>query len=468
MVMATMEYKKPTLELTIEDFMHPVGFQVSYVNQVPHAKQCEVLMSPQKNKVIVCGRRAGKSQMIGGELIRGAMLPQVITKKSMSKQIVIAPTYKQTMIVYNKITELMQKAGVYDDILKEVKSPHPQIVFKTGSLIDFGSADNPTSLRGEAYDRVFLDEGEFIKEDAMAAIRPLIYDTGAPMWITTTPYKKNFVWEFWKRGLAGDEDWGSFNYCYLDNPYITDEGKKEIEKDILEWGKDSLYVQAEIFGNYVNNTDCYFDMEDVTFCVVKDCDHGEPHPKKMYVAGVDCAGMGEDKSVCVVLEIDPVKQEKRIIEMRWLDKNKPRELVVMLQDLDNKYNFERLYIDKTGLGEGPADWIGMEIGEHKVEDIRFSIVSKMDMYSNLKMWIQKREMRMVGGEMTEVPAIMLPDNKLLLKEMMELRYERMPNKTIKIYHPDGDKYHDDFVDALALACLWLKEEEVTEYDAFIR
>ena len=262
------EYKKPTIELTIEDFMHPVGFQVSYLNQQPHLKQIEVLTSPQKNKVIVCGRRAGKSQMIGAELVRGGMLPITITGANRpSKQIVIAPTYKQTMIVYTKITELMEKAGVYGDIAKEIKAPHPQIVFRTGSIIDFGSADNPTSLRGEAYDRVFLDEGEFIKEDAMAAIRPLIYDTGAPMWITTTPWKRNFVWEFWKRGLAGDKDWGSFNYCYLDNPYITDEGKREIEKDIEEWGKDSLYVQAEIYGNYVDDTDAYFRMELIDKCI---------------------------------------------------------------------------------------------------------------------------------------------------------------------------------------------------------
>ena len=456
------------IELTPEDFMDPVAFQYAYVNQTLHAKQIEVVRSPHKNKVIVCGRRAGKSQLIGGELIRGAIIPETITTQKKSKQIIIAPTYKQTMIVYSKITELMQKAGVYDDIEKEVKSPHPQIVFKNGSTIDFGSADNPTSLRGEAYDRVFLDEGEFIKMEAMDAIRPLIYDTGAPMWITTTPWKRNFVYDFWKRGLAGDEDWGSFNYCYLDNPYITDEGKKEIEKDILEWGRDSLFVQAEIFGNYVRNTDCYFDMEDVQFCVVKGCAHGQPHPKKKYVAGVDCAGEGEDRSVCVVLEIDPIKQENRIIEILSLDKNKPRQLVQMLIEVDEKYDLERLYIDKTGLGEGPSDWIGMEIGYDKVEDIRFSTVGKMDMFSNLRAWIQKRKTKMVGGVMTEVPCLMLPDDKMLLREMTELRYEKMPNKTVKIHHPEGGKFHDDYPDALALACLWLKEEETEEYEPFIR
>jgi len=442
------------------DLEDPVDFQELILGQKPHDKQVEVLRSPQKNKVIVCGRRAGKSQMIAAEIIRGGLTGIY------SKQIIIAPTYKQAMIVYEKILELATKSGILVAIKKIVKSPHPQMVFDTKAVIDFGSADNPDSLRGEAYDRVFLDEGEFIKVEAMDAIRPLIYDTGAPMWITTTPYKRNFVWEFWKRGLAEDPRWGAFNYCYLDNPYLSDEGKEEIENDIEEWGKDSLFVQIEIFGKYVQTTDCYFDMDDVLFCVSKGCDHGQVHPKNRYVAGVDCAGEGEDKSVCVVLEINSMKQEYKVIEIRHLDKNKPRELVVMLQEIDEKYNLDRLYIDKTGLGEGPSDWIAMEIGDEKVEDIRFSTVSKMDMYSNLRSWIQKRKVKEVEGEMKEVPCLLLPDNKNLLREMMELRYEKMPNKTVKIHHPEGNKYHDDYADALALACLWLKDE-TDEYESFI-
>jgi hypothetical protein len=440
---------------------HPVNFQILYLGQVPHDKQKEVLTSSHKNKVVVCGRRAGKSQLVGGELIRGGMT------REYKRQMLIAPTYKQAMIVMTKVQDLMHKSGNGNDILKVIKSPNPKIVFINGTEIDFGSADNPDSLRGENYDRIFLDEAEFIKMEAMNAIRPLIYDTGAPMWITTTPWKRNFVYDYWMRGVNGDEDWGAFNYCYLDNPFITEEGKKEIEKDILEWGEDSMYVQAEIYGKYVDDIDCYFDRDDVMFCVVEGSDMGHVHPKRRYVAGVDCAGEGEDKSVCTVLEIDDMKDEIRVAEIFVLNKNKPRELVQMLIDVDNKYNLEKLYIDKTGLGEGPADWIGMEIGDDKVEDIRFSMQSKMDMFSNLRMMIQKRKRVQRGDEIIEVPTLILPKNKTLLKEIMELRYEVRPNKTVKISHPEGGKYFDDMVDSLALACLYFKDYEDTEYDAFI-
>ena len=440
---------------------HPVNFSILYLGQVPHLKQKEVLISSHKNKVVVCGRRAGKSQMIGAELIRGGMTMEY------RRQMLIAPTYKQAMIVMTKVQDLMHQSGNKDDLLKVIKSPNPKIVFSNGSEVDFGSADNPDSLRGENYDRIFLDEAEFIKHEAMNAIRPLIYDTGAPMWITTTPWKRNFVYDYWMRGKNGDEDWGAFNYCYLDNPYITDEGKKEIEKDISEWGEESMYVQAEIFGRYVDDIDCYFDRDDVMFCVVEGSDMGHSHPKKTYVAGVDCAGMGEDESVCVVLEIDHMRDEIRVAEIFNLMKNKPRQLVQMLKDIDIKYNLEKLYIDKTGLGEGPADWIGMEIGDDKVEDIRFSAVSKMDMFSNLKMMIQKRKKVQKGDDIVEMPTLILPKHKKLLGQLMDLRYEVRPNKTVKISHPEGAKYHDDYPDALALACLYFKDSDDTEYDAFI-
>ena len=108
------------IDISIEDFRDPVGFQVSYLKQKPHDKQIEVLRSPHKNKIIVCGRRSGKSQMIAAELIRGSVI-----EEEYKRQILIAPTYKQAMIVYFKINELMYKAGVIGDILKFTKSRHP-------------------------------------------------------------------------------------------------------------------------------------------------------------------------------------------------------------------------------------------------------------------------------------------------------------------------------------------------------
>ena len=423
------------IELSVEDFYDPVGFQHSYLKQVPHKKQEEVLLSPNKNKIIVCGRRSGKTQMIAGEIIRGGVL------KLYKKQMVVAPTYKQTLIVYYKIIELMQNAKVYDDIEKCILSPRPKIIFKNNSYVDFGSADNPDSLRGEAYDRLFKDESAFIKTGAKNAIKPLTYDTGAPIWDTTTPWGKGEVWELWQRGLKGDEDYGCFHYNYKDNPYLHDEGIKEIEKDIADYGEDSLYVQAEVYGNFIEDQDVYFTQELVSSCVE---DYEIPHginKKFDYYLGVDFARMGQDNSVFIIIlfhagggkVMDIIETKHKLLT----------DAIGRVINLNEQYEFEKILTDETGLGSGPTDVLVEKFG-YKVQGMHFTTKSKQDIYSNLKRMMQQRK-------------IIIPNNKKLIYELLDLRYEIMSSGDLKIHH--SERGHDDYPDALALACWAAKESD---------
>jgi len=433
------------VSLTIGQFksvvQDPVNFQIDYLNQKPHTKQCEVLLSPQKNKIIVCGRRSGKSQMIAGELIRGAILNIYPT------QILIAPQYKQAIIVFDKISELMAKAGVFEDIEKIIQQPQPKIIFKNKNFISFGSADNPDSLRGFAYDRVFKDESAFIKKGADNAIKPLTYDKGAPVWETTTPWGKGDVWERWQRGMRGDDkNIGCFHYNYKDNPYLSKDGVEEIEKDILEYGEDSIYVQCEVYGNFVEDRDVYFSKELVESCIEEYNLPEEPRPRCNYFLGNDIAGEGEDESVFMsVLGQDG---NVRVSSIDNYLKNKPREVVGMNMQLYDKYKYSKMCLDKTGLGEGPEDWVKEELEKlgviSVVEGIRFTTQTKMDMYSNLKKLMNQGKIK-------------FPNHKKLVYQLLDLRREVMSNGNLKIHH--SDKGHDDYPDALALACWACKDEE---------
>lgn len=428
------------MKLTVADFQHPVGFQVGYLNQKPHKKQEEVLLSKHKNKIIVCGRRSGKSQMVAGELIRGAIL------KIYPKQILIAPTYKQAIIVFDKIIELMSTAGVYHDIEKVSQNP-PRIIFKNGTYINFGSADNPDSLRGEAYDRVFKDESSFIKRGADNAIKPLAYDKGAPVWETTTPWGKGDVWAKWIRGLNGDEDYGCFHYNFRDNPYLSEDGVKDIEKDIEEYGEDSIYVQCEIYGNFVEDRDVYFPRELVESCIDESLNGAlERHSKKVYGIGVDVAGEGEDESVFISGRKDDNGIE--VCNIENYEKNKPREIVGTIKILDTKYAYNFIKLDKTGIGEGPADWISAELGDDgRVEGIRFTQKLKEDMYSNLKKLMNQGKLK-------------LPRHKRMIYQLMDFRYEITSSGGLKLHH--SERGHDDYCDALALMC-WGFKERVFDY-----
>lgn len=422
------------IDITVEDFYDPVAFQIAYLNQQPHAKQIEVLNSKQKHKIIVCGRRSGKSQMIAGEIIRGAVTKQY------PRQIVIAPTYKQAMIVFDKIIELGNVANVMNDIEKITHNP-PEITYKNKSFIYFASADNPNSLRGEAWDRVFKDESSFIKRGADNAIKPLTYDKGAPVWETTTPWGKGEVWEKWIRGLNGDPDYGCFHYNYKDNPYLAEEGKKDIEKDILEYGEDSMYVQAEILGNFIEDRDAYFSRELIESCIEEYSIPEAINRKYSYYLGVDFARMGTDESIFV-----PLMSFGGGLRVNDLIETKHKLLtdaIGRIINMENEYNFVKALLDETGLGSGPTDVLKEKLG-YKVNGIHFTVKSKQDMYSNLHKLMSQGKIK-------------FPNHKKLIFQLMDLRYEVMSNGDLKLHH--SDKGHDDYPDALALACWAAKEDE---------
>jgi len=423
-----------TTQVTEEDFYDPVYFQIAYLNQTPHAKQIEVLRSPQKNKIIVCGRRSGKTQMIAGEIIRGGTL------RIYMKQSVVAPSYKQVLIIFNKIIELMSNAKVIDDIAKIIRSPYPKIVFKTGAYVDFGSADNPDSLRGEGYDRQFKDESAFIKEGSKNAIKPLMYDTGGPIWETTTPWGKGEVWELWERGMKGDEDYGCFHYNYKDNPHLSSEGVKEIEKDIKEYGEDSVYVQCEIYGNFIEDRDRYFKIAEIENCIEEYNLPEEPQKLCNNYLGNDIAGEGEDESVFI--SGSKRNDNIRVCSINSFDKNLPREIVGMNMQLYEKYKYDKMCLDKTGIGEGPCDWVKEElkkigVNEDIVDPIRFSMQIKMDMFSNVKKLMNQGKLK-------------FPNHRKLVYQLMDLRYQLSSSGGMKIHHSENK--HDDYPDALALMC----------------
>ena len=230
---------------------------------------------------------------------------------------------------------------------------------------------------------------------------------------------------------------------------MSDDGKKEIHKDIAEYGEESVYVQCEIYGNFVEDRDRYFKAEEIDFCIEKYNVPEDKLPRCNYYLGNDIAGEGEDESVFISLLY---LEKMRVVDISSLAKNKPREVVAKNMELYEKYEFTKMCLDKTGIGEGPEDWLKEELdkkrinGSSIVEGIRFSMQSKLDMYSNLKKLMNQGK-------------LIIPNHKKLIYQLLDLRYEMTTSGGVKLHHSENK--HDDYCDALALAC-WACREE-TDY-----
>lgn len=419
------------------DILDPVNYQVAVLDTIPHKKQIEILQHPAKHKIICAGRRSGKSQMVAGELIRGAHFEIYPT------QIVITPTYDQGMIIFEKIQEInarFKEKYKFSFITKSRTAPHPFIQIGK-SIIKFGSVDKPDTLRGRAYDRGMCDEAAFFKKSTYQAIRPMFFDTGAPIWWVSSPWGKGMFKELWEKGLRGEGNYASFHFNYKDNPYITDEGRKEIELDIEAHGIDSVYVQAEILGRFVEDQDSYFKRELIEACVSDYSPRMFLHPDEEYIIGGDFARLGEDSSVFIVVGKNWKTQKFRIA---WIEETKHKLLtdgIGRIKVLNDFWRPKMIYLDETGLGAGPTDILREQIGG-KVTGITFTTQSKEDMYSNLKGWMEK-------GKLS------IPVNKKLIFELQDLRYELKSSGHTSIHHPE-EGGHDDYPTALALAMMHYK------------
>lgn len=244
-----------------KDLRDPLLFQVGFLNTKPHPKQIDILRSKAKHKVICCGRRAGKTRLVAGEAIRGALFNEY------PRQLFIAPVYRQLRPGFNQIVKYIEENKLMRDVKKVIGSSPQKIIFVNKAVIDFGSGDNPSTLRGEAYDRIFKDEAGFFKEEIDNVIRPMMFDTDADIWETSTPWKKNQFYYNYMKGLKGDPKIQSFHFTSLDNPYIN---TKRVQEEIDEWGEDSFYVQAEIYGNFINDVDSYFKQSLIDSCIDED------------------------------------------------------------------------------------------------------------------------------------------------------------------------------------------------------
>jgi phage FluMu gp28-like protein len=118
------------------------------------------------------------------------------------------------------------------------------------------------------------------------------------------------------------------------------------------------------------------------------------------------------------------------------------EAIGRIKYSDYKFNFKRILIDSTGLGAAVSDIIKEDL-KFKVEDITFTMKSKQSMFGNLKLQLEKGRLK-------------LPNHRKLYYQLLDLRYEVSKTGDLKLHHSKNG--HDDFPDALALACYYFRQQ----------
>lgn len=192
-----------------------------------HPKQMEVYKDNHRFRVVVAGRRWGKTALSKVLIIKHAQKPK-------QKIWYVAPTYRMAkQIMWNDLQEAIPAKWI-----RKINETEMKITLINKTEISLKGADKADSLRGVGIHFLVLDEFQDMEEDTWTKVlRPTLADTGGHAIFIGTPKAYNYLYELYKSGTRGEyytdekgctrkNDWMSWQFPTITSPFIP---KSELE-----------------------------------------------------------------------------------------------------------------------------------------------------------------------------------------------------------------------------------------------
>lgn len=190
-----------------------------------HPKQMEVYQDTHRFRVVVAGRRWGKSYLSRMEMIAHATKPN-------QKIWYVAPTYRMAkQIMWGDLLDALPK-----DWISRMNETNMMVELVNGSRIELKGADKPDSLRGVGLHGLILDEYQDMREETWTQVlRPTLADKKGWCLFIGTPKSYNVLYKAYKLGQPGGaKDWKSWQFPTLTSPFIPLAELEAAKKDMDE------------------------------------------------------------------------------------------------------------------------------------------------------------------------------------------------------------------------------------------
>jgi hypothetical protein len=284
---------------------------------VPLSKpQKQVLECDKRFRVLITGRRFGKTFLAVTELAKFARYPK-------KKVWYVAPTYRMAKdIVWFELVDKLTK----HKWIKKTNNSDLSILLRNGSQISLRGADNENSLRGVGLDFLVMDEFADVKEHAWyEVLRPTLSDKNGSALFCGTPRG----YGNWSYNLFSKEDnnWASFQFTTLDGGQVSANEIEQAKADLDERTFNQEYMAS--FVNYAGQIYYNFDRKENVI------DKYEPKTAEIHI-GMD---FNIDPMSAVVTEI---QGDKIIIydEIILYSSNTDE----MVQEIKTRYSGKHIFI----------------------------------------------------------------------------------------------------------------------------
>ena len=188
--------------------------------------QQTIAQSNKRFRVLVSGRRFGKTHLAIRELCKSATEPN-------RKVFYVAPSYRMArQIVWEQLKKRLRELRW----IQKINESNLEIKLVNGSLICLRGADNEDSLRGVGLDFIVLDEFADIDPKAWyEVLRPTLSDTGGSALFKGTPKGiGNWAYDIFQQAKVDDKNWASFQYTTIEGGQVPQEEIEQARHDLAE------------------------------------------------------------------------------------------------------------------------------------------------------------------------------------------------------------------------------------------
>lgn len=220
--------------------------------------------------------------------------------------------------------------------------------------------------------------------------------------------------------------------------------EQSVRGEIEKHGIDSDEIARPFFGRWLIGTGQFVTQEALD-ALETDRKRTFHDKQSMCFAGIDIA-KHPDSTVVTILRYNQDTGKKEVLNWMELRGEDYLNQFEIMHEFLKKYNVIGLALDSTGIGDFMSDTFKAQSewsDEHSgFYPIKFSNVSKDNMYKNLKVSIQEL--------LTTLPDLSTREGSRFKQQMLDLQQE-YKGQLLSVSHPDDPNAHDDYPDSWALA-----------------
>ncbi len=202
-----------------------------------HQRQAEVFACPARFRVLVAGRRFGKTHLALVEMLHAACTPGRTVWY-------VGPNDEQSKrIAWERLKEMSKPFWA-----KRPLEEHMRIDLTFGSTVVVKGAFKPDNLRGNGLDFLVIDEYADMPPRAWVdVLRPALTDRKGRALFIGTPKGRNHFFDLYERGKREDPEWAAFQFTTAEGGLVDEDELNSTSRDL-----DPETFRQEMLAQFIN------------------------------------------------------------------------------------------------------------------------------------------------------------------------------------------------------------------------